>query len=281
MNTKGKCVSENKQQTIDAANAAFWDTLCGSGLAQSLGVVDQSPASLKKFDDWYMDFYPYLTRHVPLHEFAGRKVVEIGLGYGTLSQKIVEAHADYLGLDIAAGPVGMVNHRLKQANLPGQAVQRSFLNNQLPDGSVDRVVAIGCFHHTGDVQGCFDEAHRILRPGGKAHMMIYNKFSHRRLQQDKEGFLAELLEEEFGDVQVETASEFDRAASDTDLEGNAAPETVYLSQRQTASMLTKFSHVSITKENMDESNDPAFERKAVLKTWGNRAGLDLYITATK
>lgn len=274
-------MSENKQQTIDTANATFWDTLCGSGLAETLGIVDDSPASLKKFDDWYMDYYPYLTTHVPLHEFAGKKVVEIGLGYGTLSQKIAEAHADYLGLDIAAGPVGMVAHRLKQANLPGLTLQRSFLANNLPSGSVDRVVAIGCFHHTGNVQGCFDEAHRILRSGGKAHMMIYNKYSHRRLQQDRNGFLAELLEEEFGHIQIETASEFDRAASDTDLMGNAAPETVYLSQKHTTSMLTKFAHVTITKENMDESADPAFDRKSVLATWGNRAGLDLYITATK
>ena len=48
------------QLEIDQANMAFWDELCGSTDAQSLGITDSSPQTLKLFDDWYMDFYPYL-----------------------------------------------------------------------------------------------------------------------------------------------------------------------------------------------------------------------------
>ncbi len=43
---------------IDAANKSFWDELCGTQLAQSLGVTDDSAESLKRFDDWYFEFYP-------------------------------------------------------------------------------------------------------------------------------------------------------------------------------------------------------------------------------
>ena len=274
-------MSDAKQLEIDAANAEFWDTLCGSWLAKSLGVVDDSPESLKKFDDWYMDYYPYLLTHVPTHEFAGKKVVEVGLGYGTLSQKIAEAGADYLGLDIAGGPVSMVKHRLAQAGLKGDAQQRSFLSNGLPDSSVDRVVAIGCFHHTGDVKGCFDETFRMLKSGGTAHLMVYNRYSHRRMMQDKENFLAELIAEEFGELEINTASELDRASNDTNLEGKAAPETVFLSAREIKNMMSQYSQVDVFRENMDESNDLAWERKSVLETWGKKAGLDLYIRATK
>ena len=35
-----------------------------------------------------------------------KRALEIGLGYGSLSQKMAEAGAGYTGLDIAAGPVG-------------------------------------------------------------------------------------------------------------------------------------------------------------------------------
>ena len=45
---------------IDGQNTEFWNTLCGSHLAKQLGVVDDTPPSLKRFDDWYYDFYPYL-----------------------------------------------------------------------------------------------------------------------------------------------------------------------------------------------------------------------------
>ena len=50
----------------DAVNAAFWDDLCGSGLAREHGVTDVSPASLARFDAAYLAFYPCLLRHLDL-----------------------------------------------------------------------------------------------------------------------------------------------------------------------------------------------------------------------
>jgi SAM-dependent methyltransferase len=270
-----------RQSGIDEANAAFWNELCGSYLARMLGITDDSAESLKKFDDWFLAFYPYLFKHVPVQQWGGKRVLEVGLGYGTLSQKIAESGADYLGIDIAAGPVGMVKHRLKLEGLPGDAVQRSFLANQLPDASFDVVTAIGCFHHTGDLQGCFDESWRLLKPGGSAHIMIYNRYSHRRWTQFRKSFLKELALESLGLLDARTAAERDRAASDRSLAGEAAPETVYTSVREAKRRLRRFSMVTVAQENMDESDDPKWDRNKVLHTWGRKMGLDLYITAVK
>lgn len=269
------------QKDIDAANADFSNTLCGSLMARNLGIDDNNADSRQKFDDWYFDYYPYLLDHVPAKTFFGKRVLEVGLGYGSLSQKIAESGADYLGMDIALGPVSMVKQRLRELGLPGDAVQRSFLDNQLPSESFDAVVAIGCFHHTGDVQRCFDETWRILRPGGTAHLMVYNRYSHRRWTQEREKFLDELVAEEFGQLELRRAEEHERASNDTDLAGRAAPETVFLSVREMTARLGKFSKVRITKENMDESMDPDMERKSVLNSWGHSAGLDLYAWAVK
>ena len=52
-----------------------------------------------------------------------RDVLEVGLGYGTVGQKIAESGARYTGLDIAQGPVDGLNHRLAQSGLPGRAIQ--------------------------------------------------------------------------------------------------------------------------------------------------------------
>src|SRR6476620_4257503 len=111
------------QAAIDNQNAEFWNSLCGTSLATALGITDGSEASLKKFDDWYLYRYPYLLKHVPTEMMAGRDVLEIGLGYGTLSQKIAEAGARYTGLDIAVRPVEMVNSRIRQKRLAGKAVR--------------------------------------------------------------------------------------------------------------------------------------------------------------
>lgn len=65
------------QDEISQKNADFWSELCGSQLARSIGVTDSSAASLKKFDDWYFDFYPYLLDHIPLSNLKDKDVLEI------------------------------------------------------------------------------------------------------------------------------------------------------------------------------------------------------------
>src|SRR5215218_741038 len=100
------------QHRLDEANARFWNELCGTGLAKHLGITDHAEASLRRFDDAYFGMYPYLLPTVRPQEMAGKAVLEIGLGYGSLSQKLAEAGADYTGMDIAAGPVRMVTDRL-------------------------------------------------------------------------------------------------------------------------------------------------------------------------
>src|SRR4051812_15579052 len=102
---------------FDQANAEFWDELCGSAFAQALGITDHTSASLERFDRAYLDFYPYLLDRVGLQDVAGKEVLEVGLGYGTLSQQLAAVAADFTGLDVAAGPVNMVNHRLRMKEL--------------------------------------------------------------------------------------------------------------------------------------------------------------------
>ena len=40
----------------------------------------------------------------------GKKVLEVGLGYGSVAQRIAENGAVYTGLDIAEGPVEMADY---------------------------------------------------------------------------------------------------------------------------------------------------------------------------
>lgn len=272
------------QAEIDAQNAEFWNTLCGTGLAQTLGITDASPQSLRKFDDWYLDYYPYLLQHVPVHTMKGKDVLEIGLGYGTLSQQIAHAGARYNGLDIARGPVDMVNARLAQNGLEGRAVQGSMLECPFPDASLDCVVSIGCFHHTGDTQRCLDETLRVLRPGGRAYVMLYNRFSWRQWKDYPKQTLAALLREWAGVRSNPASTEAQRAAYDTDTQGKAAPETQFFSIRQIKHMMRRYASVECTQENCDdEVKDGRIVRKRadLLATRGKKFGLDIYIQAVK
>ena len=267
---------------IDVANARFWDELCGTSLAKALGATGRSMEDLRTFDRGYMDLYPYLLDRVPAATMRGKKVLEIGLGYGTLGQKIAEAGADYTGLDIAQGPVDMMNHRLKMQGLPGKAIQSSMLQCPLPDQSVDCVVSIGCFHHTGNVRRCVDETWRVLKPGGRAYLMVYNRFSYFRWIKWFGPTLRAALASNAGSAG--TATESERWAYDSNAAGGAAPETVFLSRNQLRGMLSRFTRASLVLENCNPLSLRGLvlvSRPVLLPVLGPIAGLDIYISAEK
>ena len=129
------------QQEIDAKNAVFWNELCGSGLARHIGITEITPESIKLYDKAYMGVYPYLEKYVTSADLKGKRVLDIGLGYGTLGQFIDSMGCDYYGLDIAEGPVAMMTDRLKLAGreTEGRVQVGSALNIPYADGYFDYV----------------------------------------------------------------------------------------------------------------------------------------------
>ena len=55
----------SNQTTIDSANASFWNELCGSSAARAWGITDSSTELLRRYDENFLRFYPYLDRHIP------------------------------------------------------------------------------------------------------------------------------------------------------------------------------------------------------------------------
>ena len=269
--------NEPSAQTASAANVAYWDELCGTSLARSLGITDNSPASLARFDEWYFKLYPYLDHYIPYVDMSGKDVLEVGLGYGSVAQRIAEHGARYQGLDIAGGPVGMVNHRLTLHQLAGTARQGNVLECPFPDESFDYVVAIGCYHHTGDVQRALDETWRVLRPGGLAVVMVYYAYSYRRCLRWPRTTLNHWRWDRHGDGLPPLPGETQRRAYDATSAGEAAPETAFLSRRHLRRVAHRYSKVDCWVENAGGERLLAFVPRPVqLATLGKVAGLDLY-----
>jgi SAM-dependent methyltransferase len=270
--------------SVDEQNIAFWDELCGTSQARQLGVVDSSPKSLERFDDWYFELYPYLFDHVPLQQLADRDVLEVGLGYGSLSQKIAQSGVRYVGLDIAAGPVEMVRHRLRQLGLPGRAEQGSILAAPFPEASFDYIITIGCLHHTGDVRRAIAECSRLLRPGGSLLLMVYYAYSYRRWMQARRPTLNYLWKEISGYRGV-CAPQTEREKWDYDhnSEGTVAPHTDFLSVKSLRYLCREFSEFRCQLRNI--SQEPPFNKRSrseLLKTrWPGLCGLEIYGTARK
>jgi SAM-dependent methyltransferase len=260
-----------RQEGTDELNASFWDELCGSALARSIGVEDASEESLRRYDAAYMAQYPYLDRYVP-DRLDGAEVLEIGLGYGTVSSLLMDRGARYHGVDIARGPVDMVRHRARLAGqpLPEQAiVQASALELPHPDSAFDYVVTIGCLHHTGDIQRAVHELHRVLRAGGSAVVMLYNRHSFRQLVKVRP---RALLGRAHSDDEV-------AAFYDANAAGEAAPHVDYVSRADVRRIFSRFSSVRVESRNFD--NTRFIPRRWLLGNVDRVLGLDLYITARK
>jgi SAM-dependent methyltransferase len=276
-------IESGRQHSIDARNADFWNTLCGSWAAQAIGVTDDSVQSLRRFDDWFFAFYPYLDAHLPFQTLRDRRVLEVGLGYGTVAQRIAESGADYTGLDIAPGPVEMVNHRMRIHGFSGRARCGSILNAPFSEGSFDCVVAIGCYHHTGNMQRAFDESYRILRRRGLLVVMVYNAYSYRRWFNAFGQTARYLFWDLFGFGQIPLVSAGERAAYDLNMKGNAAPFTEFVSRGQLRRLCRQYSSCRTVLRNIDQ--EPPFwrrSREALLRTrWPSLCGLDIYLEARK
>jgi SAM-dependent methyltransferase len=270
--------------TIDEQNRLFWDELCGSCLARHIGITDHSAESLQRFDAAYLDFYPYLLGHVRPEEMAGKTVLEVGLGYGTLGQCLATAGARYHGLDVAEGPVRMMNARLSMLGLAETAVQGSVLDCPLGSASVDFVVSIGCFHHTGDVARAIDETYRVLKPAGTAVLMVYNRFSARQWHRwPLQTFLALCRDWRLWPA-ASAASADQRRSYDCNQAREAAPDTVFTSIRQLRRMLRRFRQVRCWKENCEDvvfRGEVRYTRKQALPWLGRLLGLDIYVRAVK
>lgn len=273
------------QSEIDHKNSEFWNELCGTGLAQHLGIKDHSLESLQKFDETFFDFYPYLLPYIPLEKMQGKRVLEIGLGYGTLGQKIAQSGAIYTGLDIALKPVSMMNHRLSLFNLEGSsAKQGSILHCPIESESQDYLVSIGCFHHTGNLARAIEESHRVLKKGGTAIIMVYNQYSFREWVRWPISTLKVYLKEKGWTKAPIQVTDEQKAAYDANLEGVCAPETVFSSISGLKKMFASFSDTRFVKENWDEPRWPLHRimpRKLFLSNLAKIAGLDIYITAKK
>ncbi|MCH1512456.1 MAG: class I SAM-dependent methyltransferase [Acidimicrobiales bacterium] len=269
------------QSNVDNKNQGFWDELCGSGLAKSIGTLDNSPESIKKFDSAYMGLYPYLFQYLPHPTKPEERILEIGLGYGTVGGILVERGFDYYGLDIAEGPVGLMGERMKRNGLSGQSVQEgSALEIPHPNEHFDKVISIGCLHHTGDLEKCVAEVHRVLAPGGEAVIMLYNRLSYRQLVQAPANWYREMRAEGWNGYRQRI-----RAMYDTNLEGEAAPHTDYISMFKAHRLFKSFTSIDIDIQNFDHltlfGGKFHRDRPQLLNNIGRIFGLDLYITLQK
>jgi SAM-dependent methyltransferase len=145
-----------------------------------------------KFSDAEMGTREFFER-VTAHRFAkewhipeaadfssarGLRVLEIGCGLGTDGAQFAEAGAHYTGVDLTEAAVGLARKRFDLFGLPGEFRVADAESLDFPDESFDLVYSHGVLHHTPDSARAVREVHRVLKPAGRAIVMLYHRDSY-------------------------------------------------------------------------------------------------------
>ena len=165
----------------EQAVQSFWqEHACGD--AQIGGLRERFHSDYDKFFTDYDRFRYENERHLPACidalKVAGRQVLEIGLGEGSDSERLIRQGARWSGVDLTAESIDRVRTRLALRDLPFEQLrQGSVLDLPFGNGTFDMVFSHGVLHHVPDIGQAQSEIHRVLRPGGELVIMLYARWS--------------------------------------------------------------------------------------------------------
>jgi ubiquinone/menaquinone biosynthesis C-methylase UbiE len=153
----------------------FWETMsCGEVYAEgdSLAARLESQARLR------YEMEPYLRDFARFEGARGLDVLEVGVGMGADHCELARCLPRSLsGVDLTERAVEFTRKRLALYGLTSALRQADAEKLPFEDQTFDLVYSWGVLHHSPDTQKAIDEVWRVLRPGGRARIMIYNKWS--------------------------------------------------------------------------------------------------------
>ena len=161
---------------------AFWKSLYDS-LYEDVDrdlTRERLLASLDDLEDMFRLRAHMAVVEMPLAELRGKRVLEVGPGAGGHAALFARHGARVTAADITYGRARATEakFRLMGEDAAGCSAMQSD-GERLPfaDGTFDIVYSNGVLHHTPDTALAVDEVYRMLRPGGRAVIMLYCKNS--------------------------------------------------------------------------------------------------------
>ncbi|TAN55546.1 MAG: methyltransferase domain-containing protein, partial [Magnetospirillum sp.] len=178
-----KAASVTPPTTTTAINDDFkmatqqqWDNdPCGSHY------VERTEDRLAFFDEAarfrHGAYAPWMAETMEFNRHRGKKVLEIGAGMGTDLVRFAQGGAYVTDIDLSLGHLRLAEENFRLRGLRGHFMQGDAENLPFPDDSFDVVYSNGVLHHTPDTTRSIAEIFRVLRPGGKAIIMVYRENS--------------------------------------------------------------------------------------------------------
>jgi SAM-dependent methyltransferase len=136
-----------------------------------------TPAFFADLADYRFDKLRYLPMLVDFDGYAGRTILEVGCGIGTDLARFARGGAIVTGVDLSETAIDLAKKNFAALGLPGTLQLGDGEALRFADGSFDVVYGHGVLQYAADPARIVAEAHRVLKPGGEAIFMVYNRVS--------------------------------------------------------------------------------------------------------
>ncbi len=148
--------------------------------ADPCGPAEGEPGSRSYFEDLLRGrdgYAAWLHDSLGYRETSGLDVLDVGNGQGIDLYHYASAGARATGIDLTPRHCELARAHLAAMGLDTEVVDGDAERLPFADASFDRVSSNGVLHHTPDMPAALREIRRVLRPGGEARIIVYNRSS--------------------------------------------------------------------------------------------------------
>lgn len=176
--------SEEEKKEWQSANRTWWEkNPMRYDWTSSIAPQEFSKEFYKEIDDrFFGNAAEYLERRsLPFDEYINFKslsdkvVLEIGVGNGSHAQLLAQHAKHFTGIDLTDYAAKSTSRRFELFHLPGTVAQMDAEHLEFSDHAFDFVWSWGVIHHSSNTPGILEEIYRVLRPEGRAVIMVYHR----------------------------------------------------------------------------------------------------------
>ncbi len=141
--------------------------------------ITTHPIGTKEFfeelEQYRFEKLDYLPQLVSFEGFRGTNLLEVGCGVGTDLARFAKGGALVTGIDLSEQAVDLCRQNLAVIGVQVDVQVMDGEQMAYPENAFDVAYAHGVIQYTPDPHAMITEIYRVLKPGGTAILMVYNR----------------------------------------------------------------------------------------------------------
>jgi SAM-dependent methyltransferase len=176
--------SQEQARSWQEANQAWWESHpMRYDWTEQIGYPEFTKEFYLEIDRrFFADAEVYLPssripfdRILDFESLRDKDVLEIGVGNGSHAGLLASYARSFTGIDLTDYAIKSTSERMHCFGLNARILQMDAEHMEFEDNQFDFIWTWGVIHHSSDTHQVLSEMRRVLRPGGRAVVMVYHR----------------------------------------------------------------------------------------------------------